>query len=150
MRGIVLTAVINIAFSVHAFGQVPALSARLLGPIGGVAADANGNVFMALPNANILVRVDPAGILTVVAGTGTRGNSGDNGPATTAQLNSPIGIAIGPAGNLYIADNAPIGASLGSEIRMVSNGVITTVAGGGSDFQSDNIPATSGRLPNAR
>src|ERR1700679_2188944 len=110
---IVLIAVINIAFGVQAFGQVPALSATLVGPIQGVAADANGNVFVALPNANIVVRVDPAGILTVV---------------------------IGPAGTLYIAESVSPSVGIGSEIRMVSNGVITTVAGGGLDYESDNIP----------
>jgi hypothetical protein len=135
-----------LAFSVRAFGQVPALSARLLGPIEGVATDGNGNVFVALPNANIVVRVDPAGILTVAAGTGTRGNGGDNGPPTIAQLNSPTGVAIGPAGALYIAESESPSAGLGTQIRLVSNGVITTVAGGGSDFESDNIPATSASL----
>ena len=139
VRGIVLGAVINIAFGVQAFGQIPALSAKL-GFIGGVAADAHGNVFMALSNANVVVRVDPEGILTVAAGNGTRGNSGDDGPATLAQLSLPVAVAIGPTGNLYIADGN------GSQIRMVSNGVITTVAGGGSDFESDNIPAMNARL----
>ena len=67
MRGIVLSVVINIAFGFQALAQVQALSARLTGPIGSVAADANGNVFMALPKANIVVRLDPAGILTVGA-----------------------------------------------------------------------------------
>jgi hypothetical protein len=62
VRGIVLGTVINIAFGVQAFGQIQAVSARLTGPIGSVAPDAHGNVFMALPNANIVVRLDPAGM----------------------------------------------------------------------------------------
>ena len=139
VRGIVLGAVINIAFGVQAFGQIPALSAKL-GFIGGVAADAQGNVFMALSNANVVVRVDREGVLTVVAGNGTPGNSGDNGPATMAQLGGPVAVALGPTGYLYIADGG------GSQIRMVSNGVIATVAGGGSDYESDNIPAMNAKL----
>ena len=144
MRRIIFSAVINIAFSVQAFGQIQALSARLLGNIGGVAADASGNVFMALPNANIVLRLDPQGILTVAAGNGTQGFGGDNGPATIAQLNSPTGVAIGPGGSLYIVENDS--TRIGNQIRLVSNGVISTVAGGGSDFYSDNISATSARL----
>jgi DNA-binding beta-propeller fold protein YncE len=61
-----------------------------------------------------------------VAGIGTFGFSGDNGPANSAQLNGPGGVAVDSTGNLYIAD------TLNNRIRKVSGGVITTVAGGGS------------------
>ena len=66
------------------------------------------------------------GVITTVAGNGTAGFSGDNGPATSAQLNHPQGVAVDSAGNLYIADTA------NNRIRKVSNGVITTVAGNGT------------------
>ena len=65
-------------------------------------------------------------MITTVAGNGTPGFSGDNGPATSAQLFYPLGVAADSAGNLYIADTG------NSRIRKVSNGVITTVAGNGT------------------
>src|ERR1035437_8017753 len=81
------------------------------------------------------------GVITTVAGSGTGGFSGDNGPATSAQLYLPLGVAVDSAGNLYIADNG------NERIRKVSNGVITTVAGSGTGgFSGDNGPATSAQL----
>ncbi len=58
--------------------------------------------------------VDPDGIITTIAGTETAGYSGDGGPATEAELNIPSAVAIGPDGNLYIADGA------NNVIRMVA------------------------------
>ena len=76
------------------------------------------------------------GILALVAGSGTQGFSGDNGPATNAQLSSPLGVAVDTAGNVYIADTN------NHRIRKVSNGVITTVSGNGSfTIGGDNVPA---------
>ena len=71
-------------------------------------------------------RVDPNGIITTVAGTGTAGFSGDGGPATAAQLNLPYGLAADAAGYLYIAD-------LGNNRvrRIAPDGKISTVAGNG-------------------
>src|ERR1039458_7533029 len=87
-----------------------------------IAADRAGNVFFA--DQNTVLRLDATtGVLTLVAGNGTPGFSGDNGPATSAQLNVPLGVTVDAAGNLYIAD------SENNLIRKVSNGVITTVAG---------------------
>ncbi len=65
-------------------------------------------------------------IITTVAGNGTTGFSGDGGPATSAALFTPRGIAVDSAGNLYIAD------SYNQRIRKVSGGIITTVAGNGT------------------
>ena len=80
-------------------------------------------------------------VITTVAGNGTRGFSGDNGPATSAQLYGPSGVAVDSAGNLYIADSG------NNRIRKVSNGVITTVAGNGTGgFSGDNGPAISAQL----
>jgi sugar lactone lactonase YvrE len=105
-----------------------------------IGADRAGNVFFV--DQNTILRLDATtGILTLVAGNGTTGFSGDNGPATSAQLNSPAGLAVDVAGNLYIADY------LNNRIRKVSNGVITTVAGNGTaSFSGDNGPATSAGL----
>ena len=72
---------------------------------------------------NNRVRMIANGVVTTVAGTGMQGFSGDNGPATSAQLSTPVAVAVDPAGNLYIADINNF------RIRKVSGGVITTVAG---------------------
>ena len=80
-------------------------------------------------------------MITTVAGNGTLGYSGDNGPATSAQLGYALGIAVDSSGNLYIADN------WNSRVRKLSNGVITTVAGNGTlGLSGDDGPATSAQL----
>src|SRR5271157_4608541 len=76
-----------------------------------------------------------------VAGSGTLGYSGDNGPATSAEMHGPYGVAADSAGNLYIADSG------NQRVRKVSNGVIATVAGNGTmGYSGDNGPATSAQL----
>ena len=120
--------------------NIPGTSASASSPQS-VAVDKAGNVFFADFYSDILRLDVTTGILTVVAGNGTPGFSGDNGPATSAQMNQPEGIAVDSAGNLYIAD------TINNRIRKVSNGVITTVAGNGvRGFSGDNGPATSAQL----
>jgi cysteine-rich repeat protein len=121
----------------------PATSAQLFSPAG-VTVDGLGNLFIAdRPNHRIR-RVDAAtGIITTVAGTGESGFSGDGGPATSAQLNFPSGVAVNGLGNLFIADR------INHCIRRVdaATGVITTVAGTGvAGFAGDGGPATSAQL----
>ena len=70
----------------------------------GVFVDAAGNLFIADVLNHRIRRVDPAGIISTVAGTGSAGFSGDGAPATGAQLNRPIGVFVDAAGNLFIAD----------------------------------------------
>lgn len=124
--------------------DIPAVAAGL-GPVRGVAVDAAGNVFMSLYLYNSVVRLDgTTGILTLVAGNGTYGYSGDDGPATSAQLLAPQGLAVDSTGNLYIADTGNL------RIRKVSNGVISTIAGNGTPgFSGDDGPATNAQFGQA-
>jgi hypothetical protein len=108
---------------------------------GAVAYDAKGDLFIADTNNNVIREVSAAGVVTTVAGNGMQGYSGDGGPATSAELNVPTGIAVDSSGNLYIAD------SQNNRIREVSNGTITTVAGdGNAGFSGDGGAATSAEL----
>src|ERR1700678_4142544 len=103
----------------------PATSAGL-GNIEGLAIDAAGNIYAADDVNQIVVRISPVGVLTVVAGTGSPGFTGDGGPAANAALNHPIALALDGLGNLYIADR------LNFRVREVSvSGFISTVAGNG-------------------
>ena len=105
--------------------NIPGTSASLGYAPRNLAADQAGNVFFVYENS--VLRLDAAtGVLTLLAGSGTTGFSGDNGPATAAQLNAPGGLAVDSTGNLYIAD------TMNNRIREVSSGVITTVAGAGA------------------
>lgn len=123
----------------------PATSAQLAGP-SSIALAPDGSVYIAdYGNARIR-RVTPDGKISTVAGTGVAGFSGDGGPATSAQLNSPSSIAVNPTdGSLYIADTA------NNRIRRVSitNGRISTVAGNGvNGYDGDGGPAASAQLSN--
>src|SRR6266480_1154413 len=96
-----------------------------------------------------------AGDIYTVAGDGTRGFSGDGGPATSAKLNGPDGVAVDGAGNLVIADTSNervrvVAVKTGSFYgRAMTAGDIYTVAGnGGLGFSGDGIPATHAELAN--
>lgn len=91
----------------------------------GLAVDSSGNLYISEVNLNCVRKVSN-GQITTVAGTGTAGFRGDGGPATSALLSSPAGVAVDSSGNLYIAE------SFNDRIREVAagTGIITTVAGG--------------------
>ncbi|HEY0797081.1 MAG TPA: Ig-like domain repeat protein [Acidisarcina sp.] len=108
---------------------------------GGVAFDAAGDLYIADTNNHIVLEVGLTGIVSTAAGTGQQGFAGDGGPATSALLDSPVGIALDSAGNLYIAD------SHNNRVREVSNGIISTIAGtGAAAFSGDGGPATAAAL----
>ena len=103
----------------------PATSASLEEPVR-VAVDASGTLFISDWGNHRIRRVDAtSGIITTVAGTGRPGFSGDEGPAISASLNQPHGVAVDASGSLFIAD------AHNERVRRVdaTSGIITTVAG---------------------
>jgi hypothetical protein len=119
----------------------PASAAQLSSPTG-VAITPDGGFLIADSDNNRIRKVDGSGMITTVAGVGTAGFSGDDGPAPAAQLNHPTAVAVAPTGGFYIAD------SFNGRVRFVSDsGKITTVAGGrtASGFGDGGI-ATNARL----
>lgn len=107
----------------------------------GIAIDSFGDVYIADSGNNRVRMVDTNGTITTVAGNGTADYSGDNGAATNAALNNPLGVSIDTVGNLYIADSG------NNRIRLMNtNGIIFTVAGGGSG--GDGGAATNANLNN--
>ena len=111
-----------------------------------VAVDGSGRVYVTDTENHRIRRIDPSGEVITVAGTGQPGYGGDGGPATSALLRQPHGIALDDAGNLYVAD------SPNHRIRRIDPaGIITTVAGTGmAGFSGDGGPATSARLNRPR
>lgn len=88
-----------------------------------MAFDTAGNYYIADAGGNRIRKVDTAGNISTVAGTGISGYSGDNGAATAATLNYPVGIAVDSAGNIFVADNG------NAVIRKIDTaGTITTFA----------------------
>jgi RHS repeat-associated protein len=104
-----------------------------------ITADAAGNLYVA--SELRVYRVTPDGTSTVLAGNGTADYNGESIPATGAGID-PAGLAIGPDGALYIADE------FNRRVRRVASGIITTVAGNGEPGYSGdgNVPATQSPL----
>jgi len=86
-----------------------------------VAVDGKGNLYFADFDNNRIRMVNSSGVISTVAGNGIRNSSGDGGPATSAELYNPSGVALDGNGNLYIA------GYFDNRIRMVNtSGIITT------------------------
>ncbi len=113
-----------------------AATTSAIGFPGRVRVDSKGNVYFTALNSVFALS---NGVITRIAGNGRQGYTGDGGPATSAQLNQPQGVAFDAAGDMYIADTN------NQVVRMVSaaTGIITTVAGNGTAGQNgDYGPAT--------
>jgi sugar lactone lactonase YvrE len=121
----------------------PATSAELNLPTA-LALDAANNLYLADTGNHRIRRIDAVtGITTTIAGTGTQGFSGDNALATNATIDSPTGLALDAANNLYLADTH------NHRIRRIdaATGIITTIAGTGAQgFTGDNATATTSTL----
>lgn len=121
----------------------PATDAALFRPYG-ICVDGTGNIYFADCRNHRVRRVDGAtGVISTVAGNGEETFGGDGGPATSASLARPFGVAVDAAGNLYIADGRNV------RIRKVdaATGNISTIAGNGEQgFTANGGPATEAAL----
>jgi uncharacterized repeat protein (TIGR01451 family) len=123
-------------------GQAPAGSVQTSAlPIfnpGSIGADGSGNLYIG-SNQRVVYKIAPSGLATIIAGNGTDGYSGDNGPGPSAMISSYVGgIVTDSSGNVYFAD------TWGSHIRKVAlDGTITTVAGGTVGFSGDGGSAVT-------
>ncbi|MFN7998739.1 MAG: hypothetical protein U0Q18_34265 [Bryobacteraceae bacterium] len=108
----------------------------------GLAIDRDGNLYIADAANHRIRKVTPGGAISTVAGNGHPGFAGDGGPAQSAQLNQPYGVAVDISGNLYIADYG------NQRVRRVTgDGTIDTIAGTGDrGFHGDGKPAASAPL----
>ena len=107
-----------------------------------VAVDASGNVYIADYINSVIRKVNTAGIISTIAGTGTSGFSGDGGPATAAQINQPWGLAFDGSGSIYFSDY------YNYRIRKINAaGIISTIAGNGTQGNTgDGGPATAAEV----
>lgn len=119
----------------------PALEAGFVSPFG-VLPDAKGGFWVSDVDGHTVRYVDADGIVRRVAGTGTRGYSGDGGPAVDAQLDGPTRMALDGAGNLILCDT-------GNHVlrRILPDGTIETFAGiGAPTYSGDGGPASEAGL----
>jgi sugar lactone lactonase YvrE len=144
----------NAAFGITGVGVAPALAldpgntasfATGLNNAQGIAQDPAGNTYIADTGSNRVLRFSAAGAMTVFAGTGTAGSSGNGGLATAAQLNGPKAVAVTRNGAVFIADTG------NNVVRRVDpvTGIITVYGGGATtvctlntDSLGDGCPAT--------
>jgi uncharacterized protein (TIGR03437 family) len=142
--------IVNTAGIIETFAGIPfpgysgdggqALQAQLSNPKG-LAMDSAGNLYITDSRNNAIRRVAPNGIITTIAGTGAAGYSGDGGAATSAELNTPTAIALGPGGTIYIADEA------NSRIRLLTPNLPPPTVGTGGVISASGFGGSSSIAP---
>jgi hypothetical protein len=123
---------------------IKATDAKLSAPFG-VDFDKAGNLYLVELNSNRVCRVDKRGLITTVAGTGTKGDAGDGGPALSAQFNGMHNLAIAPNDNIFLAD------TWNNRVRRIDvrTKVVSSVVGTGErGFSGDGGPATQAKFGN--
>jgi DNA-binding beta-propeller fold protein YncE len=123
-------------------GDAPATSAKLQGPFG-VDFDGQGNLYLVEMIGQRLLRVDGKGRLTVLAGTGRKGDGGDDGPPLRAEFNGMHSLAVTAGGDVYLAD------TWNNRVRRLDHktGLVTAFAGTGEKgFGGDDGPAAKARF----
>ena len=137
-----VTSVITLVAGPEVTGAVigdggPPLQALLYDP-DGVALDAQGNLMIS-DTLDLRIRKITGGVITTVIGSGLLGGSGNGGPATAASMINPGSMAVASNGDIYLTS--------GYQVRKVSGGVISLVAGTGQDgYSGDNGPAAAAQL----
>jgi sugar lactone lactonase YvrE len=126
----------------------PAVNAQINTPTG-ICADAAGNLYIADVGNQRIRKVDASGIITTLAGNGSKGYGGDGGPATSASFYNAVRVVVDPSGNVLVADQS------NHRLRAIApDGTISTIAGTGvgtpanGSFSGDGGPATSAALNN--
>ena len=139
----IITTIVGNGTATYAGDGGAATNASLSDPTG-LALDAEGDLFIADSGNCVVRKVNPAGEISTVAGSGTYGFSGDGGQATNALLGGPYGVAVDVHGNLFVSDQG------NQRIRLVNTqGLITTYAGTNTyGFFGDGGPATNAALWN--
>ncbi len=139
VKGIINTIAGTGSFGYSGDGSA-ATKAQMADPLG-ISVDRNGNIYIA-DIWNYRVRKISSGNIGTIAGNGLVSYSGDGGPATSAELNTPRGVAMDKAGNLYIADLQ------NNRVRQITpGGLINTIAGNGTPgYSGDGGQATSAQL----
>ncbi len=113
-----------------------------------LCSDKTGNIFVADEEANMIVKISPAGITSTIAGNRySKGYTGDGGPASAALLDGPTAIGINAAGDLFFSDQIDAFVP-GCFIRKISaaTGAISTIAGTGVGMGGDGGPALNAGL----
>jgi sugar lactone lactonase YvrE len=133
-----------LASTLNAAAQTPSVSAITVPLVlpSAIVFDPNGNLYFAETGSHVICKIDTIGNITTIAGTGTQGFSGDAGPAASATLDSPQGLALDAANNLYIAD------TYNHRIRKINltTGTLTTIAGTTPGFSGDKASAIAAQL----